>query len=142
MKKIHKDFHGALSTGFLFLDKNYGKKVLEEYLVRIAENIYKNLIREIKKNGLIELEKYWNEIFKEEEGKFDVEREKNKRIKLKVKECPAISHMKKTGYKIYDDFCIQCKIINEVIAENTGYISEIKYDVKNGKCIQIIRSKK
>lgn len=135
-KKVHKDFHGALSAGFEFLDKNYGRKVLEEYLVQLAENVYGKLIEDIKKKGLGELEKYWNKIFTDEDGKFSIERDENRKIKLTVRECPAISHMKKKGYKIYKNFCIQCEVINKIIADKTGYTSEIEYDVRKGKCSQ------
>ncbi|HRR95165.1 MAG TPA: hypothetical protein P5150_00310 [Candidatus Ratteibacteria bacterium] len=138
-KKIHKDFHGALSVGFEFLSDKYGEKVLEEYLVNFAENIYGELIKKIKKNGIVELENYWRKIFTEEEGKFSLKRDDNKKIELVVEECPAISHMKKVGYKIYRNFCIQCEVINRVISQKTGFISEITYDVKNGKCKQIFQ---
>ena len=74
-KVIHKDFHGALSCGFEYLDKNFGRKVLKEYLKQTGENIYKKLIENIKKDGLIALEKYWNYIFTIEEGKFKIKRE-------------------------------------------------------------------
>jgi len=137
-KKIHKDFHGALSVGFQFLDEKYGKKALREYLIQVGENVYGKLIKKIKKNGLVELEKYWKEIFEEEEGEFKIKRNGNRKIILEVEKCPAISHMKKMKYPVYNDFCVQCKVINEVIAEKTGYIPEIKYDVKKGKCRQEI----
>jgi len=84
-EKIHKDFHGALSVGFEFLDKNYGKKAVEEYLKQVAENVYGWLIKKIKKNGLSELERYWSEIFSEEEGEFEIKRKDNEEIVLKVK---------------------------------------------------------
>mgnify|MGYP000004365275 CR=1 FL=1 len=139
-EKIHKDFHGALSVGFEFLDKNYGKKAVEEYLKQVAENVYGWLIKKIKKNGLSELERYWSEIFSEEEGEFEIKRKDNEEIVLKVKKCPAISHMKEKGYPVYSDFCIQCKVINEFIGEKTGYNSEIHYD-KKGRCEQKLREK-
>lgn len=138
--RIHKDFHGALSVGFEFLDKNYGKKAVEEYLKEVAESIYGWLIKKIKNKGLSELEKYWNEVFSEEEGEFKIKRKGDEEIVLKVEKCPAIYHMKEKGYPVYSDFCIQCKIINEVIGEKTGYNSEIKYD-KKGRCEQKLREK-
>lgn len=136
-KKIHKDFHGALSAGFQFLDERYEKKILKEYLIQVAENLYKGLINKIKRNGIVELERYWKEIFTEEGGEFKIKRDKNKII-LEVEKCPAISHMKEKKYSIHNDFCLQCKVINEVIAEKTGYIFKIEYDVKKGKCRQEI----
>ena len=132
---IHKNFHGALSVCLEFLDKNFGKKEVEEYLKQVAKSIYGWLIKKIKKGGLFEVEKYWNEIFKEEEGEFKIERKGNKEIILKIERCPAISFMKEKNYPIYYNFCIQCKIINEFIGEKTGFNFDIKYDI-DGKCEQ------
>ncbi|MCD6408041.1 hypothetical protein J7L87_03215, partial [bacterium] len=87
-KKIHKDFHGALSVGFKFLDEKYGKEILKEYLIQMVENLYKGLINKIKRNGLVELEKYWKEIFTEEEGEFKIKRNKNRKMILEVRKCP------------------------------------------------------
>ncbi|MCM8762291.1 MAG: hypothetical protein NC905_00950 [Candidatus Omnitrophica bacterium] len=134
-EKIHKDFHGALSVGFEYLAKKFGKKSLEEFLGVCARSIYKELIKKIKKEGLIAIEKYWNEIFSLEGAKFKIERKKGELI-LKITECPAISHIVKVGYPVYDDFCIQCRVINRVIAEETGLKSEISSDQKKGRCIQ------
>lgn len=138
---IHKDFHGALSAGFKFLSDKYGKDVLEEYLIQIAENIYGGLIKKIKNNGLLEIEKLWNRIFEEEKGEFKIKRKGDKEIILEVKKCPAIHHMKEKNYPIYYDFCVQCKVINTVIAQKAGYIFQINYDVGKGKCKQVIKSK-
>lgn len=136
-KLIHKDFHGALSAGFEFLSEKYGKEKLEEFLKICGKNMYKKLIKEIKKRGLKAIEEYWNEIFTIEDAKFKIEKDKNKRIKLIVLECPALSHMEKKGYKIYNDFCIQCRVINQVIAKETNLISEVKANQEKRSCEQI-----
>jgi len=44
LKNIHKDFHGALSCGFEYLQEKHGRKALNEYLHKAGENIYKDLI--------------------------------------------------------------------------------------------------
>ncbi|MDD3725590.1 MAG: hypothetical protein PHI44_00095 [Candidatus Ratteibacteria bacterium] len=141
-KKIHKDFHGALSVAFEYLADRYGEEILEAYLVDVAENLYGGLIKKIRKNGIVELTKYWKDIFTEEEGKFFIKSDGNKKIELVVEKCPAIFHMKKMGYKVYNNFCIQCQITNKVIAEKVGYISEINYSVKNGRCRQVFKKRK
>jgi len=143
MQKIHKDFHGALSCGFEFLSEKYGRKALEEYLKQVGENIYKELLKKIKKEGLSALEEHWKHIFTIEEGNFKIKRENNdKKLILEIKKCPALEHMKKMKYKIYKDFCLQCKVINSVIAEKTGYKSEVTSHQDKSSCIQKIRREK
>ncbi|MCX8082663.1 MAG: hypothetical protein N3D17_04640 [bacterium] len=134
-EQIHKDFHGALSTGFEYLKKRFGKKTLEEFLEVCGRNMYRDLIKKIKKEGLHPIEKYWNAIFSLEGAKFKIERKSNE-VVLKVTECPAISYIRKAGYSIYSDFCIQCRVINRVIAEETGFVSEVVSEQNKCRCIQ------
>lgn len=140
-KNIHKDFHGALSVGFEYLVKRFGKKSLEEFLEICGRNMYSKLIKKVKREGLCAIEKYWNDIFSLEGAKFKIKRRK-KEIVLNVIECPAISHMKKAGYPVYRDFCIQCRVINRVIAEETGLKSEVSSDRTKGRCTQIFKEVK
>ncbi len=95
MEKIHKDFHGALSCVFQFLDEKYGKKALEEYLHQVGENLYRDLMKEIKMKGLVALEEHWRHIFTIEGGEFEIDRRDDKEITLIVKKCPALAHIKK-----------------------------------------------
>jgi hypothetical protein len=139
--KVHKDFHGALSAGFQYLAERYGEKKLEEYLKFCGENIYRWLIDEIEKEGLSSLERYWHRIFSLEEGQFEIKRQGDKEIKLVVKKCPALSHMEKAGYPVYKDFCLQCRIINRVLAEKTGLTSEVKSEQSKKRCIQTFKRK-
>ena len=138
MTKIHKDFHGALSCGFEFLAERYGEDILDEYLKDTCRTIYGELIERIKKEGLISLEEYWNHIFTLEEGWFEIRRKDNKEIILKVSGCPALEHMRRINYPIYKDFCRQCKIVNEVIAEEAGLKSEVISNQNKGSCTQKI----
>lgn len=139
MQKIHKDFHGALSCGFAFVSEKYGRETLKEFLKQAGENIYKELLKKIKKEGLAALEEHWKHIFTIEEGNFKIKRKKNdKELILEIKKCPALEHMKKVKYKIYEDFCLQCKVINSVIAEKIGYKSEVISHQDKNSCIQKI----
>jgi len=141
MDKIHKDFHGALSAGFQYLAEKYGKKDLEEYLKACGENVYSWLIDEIKKEGLSSLERYWQRIFTLEEGEFEIKRKGSREIKLIVKRCPALSYMEKAGYPVYKDFCLQCRIINRVLAEKTGLTSEVRSEQGKKRCVQTFKRK-
>lgn len=135
MPKVHKDFHGALSCAFQFLEEKYSKKTLEEFLERVGENCYRSLINEIKENGLLALEEYWRRIFTLEEGDFEIKRGKDFII-LEVKKCPAITHLKEVGYPLYKDFCIQTRIINSIIAIETGLEYSVESDQEKACCTQ------
>ncbi|MBC7319860.1 hypothetical protein H5T89_04375 [bacterium] len=135
MPKVHKDFHGALSCAFQFLEENYGKEALTKFLIRVAQNCYKDLISNINTEGLLALEIYWRKIFTLEEGKFEIRTDENSVI-IEVKECPALSHLKKAGYPIYKDFCYQTEIINSIIAKETGLYSSIEKNQDKAYCIQ------
>ena len=141
-EKIHKDFHGALSVGFKYLAEKYGKDSLQEYLKICGVNIYRELIDDIEKEGLAALERYWNRIFSLEEAEFEIDRKDDREIRLVVSRCPAISHMKETGYPVYEDFCLQCRIINKTIAEKTGLESEVLSEQSKGRCSQIFKRTK
>lgn len=137
--EIHRDFHGALSVGFQYLAEKYGKDSLEEYLRICGENMYRELAEAIKKEGLSVLEKYWQRIFSLEGAEFKIERKGDEEIKLSVSRCPALSHMKKTGYPVYRDFCLQCRVINGVLAEKAGLKSEVNSKQGKERCIQTFK---
>ncbi len=142
VKKVHKDFHGALNSGFQFLCEKYGKKIFREYLCQVGENIYKNLIEKIKSEGLAALEQYWRHIFTIEGGEFEISRKDDDEITLIVASCPALTYMKKVKYPVYKDFCLQCRIINEVIAEKAGLKSEFASNQSKNSCTQKLRREK
>lgn len=135
MAKVHKDFHGALSCAFQFLEERYGRKALEKFLERVGRNCYKSLINGIKENGFSVLEEYWRRIFTLEEGNFEIERDTNS-ITLKVRRCPAIIHLREVGYPIYKDFCIQTRIINNAIAREAGLECNVESSQEEACCIQ------
>lgn len=135
MSETHKDFHGAISCAFQFLEDRYGKEILTKFLKRVGKNCYKNLINDINKNGLLALEKYWKRIFTLEEGEFEINLNEDSII-LEVKRCPALSHLKEAGYHIYNDFCLQTVVINSAIAEETSLNSSVEKNQDKAYCIQ------
>lgn len=135
MSKVHKDFHGALSCAFQFLEERYGKRILEEFLERVGRNCYISLISKIKADGFLALEDYWKRIFTLEDGDFEIERGEDLII-LRVKRCPAITHLRRVGYPIYKDFCIQTRIINGIVANETGLGYSVESNQEEAYCIQ------
>lgn len=50
---LHKDFHGALSAGIEYLQKNYGTQAVRDYLRQFALAFYSPLKKALGKRGLV-----------------------------------------------------------------------------------------
>lgn len=138
MKYLHKDFHGALSCGFTYLTKKYGREGFEEYCRQVARNCYFALAKRLEDVGLKALEEHWRHIFTLEGGDFLLRYKGGDEevLILEVRRCPAINHMKERGYKVAENFCEHTKLINDEICRMAGYSSSCDYDQGEGKCIQ------
>ena len=135
MANVHKDFHGALSFGVQYLQDNYGRDAMEEYLRTAGLAVYKPLIDALKEDGLCALAAHWARIFTLEEGDFDLSF-RDGRLVLRVNKCPAIHHMKTVNYRVADRFCETTRIINEEICHAAGYECSTTYDQASGSCVQ------
>jgi len=136
MPQVHKDFHGAMSYGLQYLYEKYGEKEMTLYLKRVAGNVYRPLIEELKIRGLPALEEHWGYIFTIEGADFEIGYGENDVLFLKVKKCPAIFHMREHNYQIADKYCEHCRILNEEICHSAGYECSVKYDQNKGSCVQ------
>ena len=132
---VHRDFHGAMSYGLKYVYENYKDEGIEQYLKELANTVYFPLSEDLAKNGLKALEKHWKAIYDLEDADYEMFYEDNI-LNLKINKCPAISHMKKCNYEIFDKFCEHCKIINAEICRNAGYKSSIGHDQNKCKCLQ------
>ena len=139
MANVHKDFHGCLSYGLKFLAENYGRVEVEEYLRRVARNVYGPLIESLRVRGLPALRDHWNNLMTLEAADFELCMESDNVLVLEVKRCPAIHHMREHGYHIYDQFCESTRIINDEVCRAAGYACSTEYDQETGRCIQRFR---
>jgi hypothetical protein len=55
---------------------------------------------------------------------------------LRVKRCPAITHMREQGYAIAAHHCEHTRIVNEAVCALAGYESSVDYDQCAGSCVQ------
>jgi len=135
---VHKDFHGCMSFGLKFLEENFGPAELEEYLRRLARNVYAPLIESLRLRGLPALRDHWNSIMSLEDADFDL-RLSDDVLVLEVCKCPAIHHMKERGYTIAEHFCESTRVVNDEICRQAGYSASVEYDQENGRCVQKFR---
>ena len=136
---VHKDFHGAMSFALRFLSDRYGRGEMEEYLRRVAKEVYGPLRKRLKEEGLKALEEHWRKVFTlegAEEGKDFTLSYEDGALVLRVLRCPAVWHIKERGYKLSEDFCETTRIVNEGICLPAGYGCSVDYERGAGRCVQ------
>lgn len=133
---LHQDFHGALSAGIEYLDRHYGEEAVRQYLRQFTSSFYSPLIKSLKERGLIALKEHFKKIYESERGKIEMILSKDELV-LKVKVCPAVTHMRQHGYPVARLFYETTKTVNETLCEGTPFSTELlEYNEQTGCCIQ------
>lgn len=132
---LHRDFHGAFCYGIKHLDDTYGPEALTEYLTRFGRVYFKDLIDDLRTQGLSALEKHWRDLFALEGGRTELRYDGDVLV-LEVKECPAVTHMTQRGVFFTDRFCESTVVLNEVICHSAGYQCSCDYEPGQGRCAQ------
>ena len=133
---LHKDFHGALSTGLEYLHRNHGQQAVKDFLRQFALTFYSPLRNALKQRGLIALKEHFEKIYRDEGGKIEIEFSKDQMI-LKVKSCPAVMHMREHGYPVASLFHETTKTVNQAICEDSDFAAELlSYQPQTGASVQ------
>ena len=119
-KYLHKDFHNIMNIGLKYVEEKYGADAVKEYLRQFALAYYAPLKKSIIQNGLSEIEAYFRDIYEKEEwtGHVSFETDDGK-LKVKIDECPAVSHIKKSGDIVSGQYFETTKTVYETICEGT-----------------------
>jgi hypothetical protein len=98
-KYLHKDFHGALSTGIEYLHSKYGEEAVREYLARFAGNYYSPVTEGLRTRGLPALAEHFVKIYAIE-GAHPQICFTDDELTITVDASPAVEHMKAHGYEV------------------------------------------
>ena len=135
--EVHMDFHKVANATIRYLRTHYGDAFLDEVLRRTAHDVYRSIHDDLKRGDPDQLVAHWTYFFDREGGDYSLEREGDE-IRLTVKQCPAIGHLKKKGVEMDPSFCRQTVVLNEALSEGTPF--EIRTQVQgDGRCIQTVR---
>jgi hypothetical protein len=130
---LHKDFHGALSTGIAYLERRYGAEAVRDYLRRFAAAFYAGVTQAINERGLIALREHLERIYKIEGGQIAIICSDDE-ILLEVETCPAVTHMREHDYAVAPLFYETSKTVYAAICEGTPFVSEwLRYDAGSGR---------
>ena len=92
-------------------------------------------IEELKKDGLIALERHFKRIFKLEAGHAEFELQ-NGQLTITVLKCPAILHLLTTKQLFTERYCQTTVNINKAICEAAGFECSCDYKPSEGCCVQ------
>jgi hypothetical protein len=130
---LHKDFHGALSTGIEYLHTKYGEEAVIDYLKQFTRDFYKPLTEAIKVRGLTAIKEHYERIYQIEGGEVEFE-DKPDELVMRVLASPAVMHMRANNYPIARMFVETIRTVNETLCEGTEYTAELlEYDEQTGR---------
>ena len=131
---LHKDFHGALSTGIAYLESQEGPEAVREYIRQFARTFYAPLTRSIQAGGLRVLRDRLESIYATEGGRIRITFSEDEML-LEVEECPAVMHMRQNGYAVAPLFHETSRSLYPAILEGTPFASEwLRHDPETGRC--------
>ena len=137
-KYLHRDFHNFMSLGIDYVQELYGDQGVREYLRDFGLSFYAPLKEEIKEKGLQAVKDHYEKIYTIEEALEDVEFSFSQdQLIIKVKKCPAVTHMKSHGVKVSPLYYETIKAVNEAICEGTPFAFElVEYDKDTGRSVE------
>jgi hypothetical protein len=129
---LHRDFHGALSTGIEYVRLHYGDQAVRDYLRQFALAWYAPLTRDLREKGLPALREHYARIFTLEGGEVEF-KESPDELTLEVRRNPAVNHMRAKGYPISPLFHETVNTVGKTICENTPYdMTLVRYEAETG----------
>jgi hypothetical protein len=132
---LHKDFHGALCYAIRYLDETFGTDATTQYLRQVGSENFKPLIEEVKKKGVVALERHFKQIFELEGGQAQFKCA-NDQLTIEVSKCPAIVYLKSNGQLFTNRYCETTVNINQGICHSAGYECSCNYAAGEGRCVQ------
>ena len=130
---LHKDFHGALSTGIAFLEARYDAEEVREYVRQFARTYYAPLVNAVKERGLSALRDHLQRIYSIEEARADITFSEDELI-LDVPSCPAVKHMREHDYAVAPLFFETSRTLYEALVDGSPFAMEwLAYEPATGR---------
>ena len=132
---VFPHFHLLTVAMFEYLEKNYGRQELLDYLREFARNVYAPLIEQIRARGLPAVRDHLAKDLDTEEGRYTF-KEGNGRLELHVTRCPSVWYLKDHNEPLPETFCLQTEIVLDEICRQAGLAFSVEYNTREGRCVQ------
>jgi hypothetical protein len=128
------DFYLAINATFRFVLNRFSIEGLRRYWHDLGTRYYAPVSQRWKSGGLPAVAEYWRAFFDAEPGaEVDVTHSEHE-VRLKVKTCPVIKHLRAQGREIVPCFCQHCHFVSEAMAAPAGLT--VRVQGGDGSCVQ------
>lgn len=118
---FHRDFHSSMNMGVAYLGENYGVSCVKKYLTQYTHHVYKKLIDEIHEKGLAAIADKIRDTYEAEKASDDLTLTlENGKLSVRVRACPAVSHLKNTGRTVSRFYRYTTETVMECLAAEAG----------------------
>lgn len=128
------DFYFAINATFQFVLRRLGMEGLRRYWTDLGSHYHAPVSKLWKEGGAVAIARYWRDFFRAEPGAAVEVRELSDEVRLEVKVCPLIKHLRENGRSILPCLCQHCYFVSEAMAESAGYT--VRVSGGNGSCTQ------
>lgn len=131
-----KEWFGLYNVAFKWIEEKYGYDELVKYWRFIAESCYAETVEIFKSEGLQGIRNYFEKTFELDDGKILSSINGNS-LEIEVTVCPDYAFFDLTDnpyFKPENKYCEHHRIINEYLAEKSGYAFEMPFCDCKGKC--------
>ena len=127
------DFYFAINATFRFILARFGVEGLRRYWRAIGHDYYAP-VSDRWRTGLGAVADYWRAFFAAEPGSEVEVHASADEVRVEVKTCPMIAHLRAGGREIVPCFCQHCFFVSDAIGENSGIA--VRVSGGNGACVQ------
>jgi hypothetical protein len=128
------DFYFGINATFRFIAARFGLEGLRRYWQELGASYYAPVAEQWRRDGLSGVAEYWRAFFAAEPGAVVEVEEDEREVRVDVKVCPAIKHLRDHGREIVPCFCQHCYFVSEAIAVPAGLA--VRVSGGNGTCTQ------
>jgi hypothetical protein len=128
------DFYMAVNATFRFILNRLGQEGLRRYWSDMGHRYFAPVSKQWQTHGAAGIAQYWQAFYDTEPGSEVSVTRDDREVRLDVKVCPAIAHLRQQKREIVPCFCEHCYFVSEAMAAPAGFT--VRVQGGNGSCTQ------
>ncbi len=128
------DFYFAINATFQFVLRRLGMEGLRRYWTELGAQYHAPVTERWQAGGMSAIARHWRDFFKAEPGAVVEVSESRDEVRLEVKVCPLIKHLRDNHRPMVPCLCQHCYFVSEAMAAPAGYT--VRLTGGNGSCTQ------